>query len=68
VASIISQCSSYQHSEAIIQRLHQMNVHDAATIEQLAEHVHRFSLGGVRAIAAVQERSGNHEIHEIHES
>ncbi len=52
VASIISQCSSYHHSEAIIQRLHQMNVHDPATIEQLAEHIYRFSLGGVQAIAA----------------
>ena len=51
VGSIISQCSSYQNSEAIIQRLHQLNVHDPATIEQLADHVYRFSLGGVRAIA-----------------
>jgi len=51
VSSIISQCSSYQNSEAIIQRLHQINVHDPATIEQLAEHVYRFSLGGVRAMA-----------------
>ncbi len=50
-ASIISQCSSYQNSEAIIQRLDHLNVHDSATIEQLAEHVYRFSLGGVRAIA-----------------
>ena len=52
VASIISQCSSYHHSEAIIQRLDHLDVHDPATIEQLAEHVYRFSLGGVRAIAA----------------
>ena len=51
VGSIMSQCSSYQHSEAIIQRLNHLNVHDPATIEQLAEHVYRFSLGGVRAIA-----------------
>ena len=51
VASVISQCSSYHHNEAIIQRLHQMNVYDPATIEHLAEHVYRFSLGGVRAIA-----------------
>jgi AcrR family transcriptional regulator len=56
VASIISQCSSYHHSEAIIQRLHQMDLHDPATIEQLAEHVYRFSLGGVRAISTVQKR------------
>ena len=51
VGSIIAQCSSYHHSEAIIQRLDQLDVHDPATIEQLAEHVYRFSLGGVRAIA-----------------
>src|SRR5208337_694621 len=51
VASIISQCSSYHHSEAIIQRLHQLDVHDPETIEQLAQHVYRFSLGGIRAIA-----------------
>ena len=51
VASIISQCVYYHHSEAIIQRLHHLDVHDPATIEQLAEHVYRFSLGGVRAIA-----------------
>ncbi len=51
VGSIMAQCSSYHHSEAIIQRLDQLNVHDPATIEKLAEHVYRFSLGGVRAIA-----------------
>jgi AcrR family transcriptional regulator len=51
-ASVISQCSSYHHSEVIIQRLHQLNVHDPAMIEQLAEHVYRFSLGGIQAIAA----------------
>jgi AcrR family transcriptional regulator len=52
VESIMAQCSSYHHSEAIIRRLHHLDVHDPATIEQLAEHVYRFSLGGVRAIAA----------------
>jgi TetR/AcrR family transcriptional regulator, regulator of cefoperazone and chloramphenicol sensitivity len=51
VASIIMQCSSYQHSEAVILRLHHMDVHDPATIEQLADHIFRFSLGGIRAIA-----------------
>jgi TetR/AcrR family transcriptional regulator, regulator of cefoperazone and chloramphenicol sensitivity len=49
-ASIISQCSSYHHSEAIIQRLHQLNVHDPATIDRLTNHVYQFSLGGIRAI------------------
>ena len=57
VASIISQCSSYHHSEAIIQRLHQMNLHDPATIEHLAEHVFAFSLGGIRSLAALRQSS-----------
>ena len=50
--SVLSQCSSYYHCEAIIRRLHQMNVHDPATIELLAEHVVTFSLGGIRSLAA----------------
>jgi len=51
VSSILAQCSSYQCHEAVVQRLHQLNIHDPATIEQLAGHIYRFSLGGLRAIA-----------------
>jgi AcrR family transcriptional regulator len=50
--SILSQCSSYYHCEAIIRRLHPMNVHQPATIEHLAEHIFHFSLGGIRSLAA----------------
>jgi TetR/AcrR family transcriptional regulator, regulator of cefoperazone and chloramphenicol sensitivity len=53
VGSILSQCSSYHHSEAFIERLDHLNVHDPATIEHLAEHIFRFSLGGIRAAWAV---------------
>jgi TetR/AcrR family transcriptional regulator, regulator of cefoperazone and chloramphenicol sensitivity len=52
VGSILAQCSSYQHSEAFIERLDHMNVHDPATIENLAEHIFRFSLGGIRGASA----------------
>jgi AcrR family transcriptional regulator len=51
VGSVLSQCSSYYHSEAAIRHLDHLDVHDPATIERLAEHVCRFSLGGIRALA-----------------
>lgn len=53
VGSILSQCSSYHHSEAFIERLDHLNVHDPATIVHLSEHILRFSLGGIRAAWAV---------------
>ena len=49
--SVLSQCAAYYNSEVLIQRLHGMNVHDRATIEGLADHIFRFSLGGIRAMA-----------------
>ena len=49
-ASVLSQCASYQNSQAVVQRLSHMDVHNPATIEHLAEHVYRFSLGGIRAM------------------
>ena len=60
VDSIISQCSSYHHSKAIIQQLYQLDVHDPATIEQLADHVYRFSLGGVQAVGRVAPAIAGH--------
>jgi AcrR family transcriptional regulator len=50
--SVLAQCSSYYNCEAIIRHLDQINVHDPATIEHLAEHVFSFSLGGIRSLAA----------------
>ena len=50
--SVLSQCSSLYHCEAIIRRLDPMDLHDPATIARLAEHIFHFSLGGIRSLAA----------------
>ncbi len=50
-ASILMQCASYHHCEAFVKRLDHVDVHDPATIEHLAEHIFRFSLGGIRSLA-----------------
>jgi TetR/AcrR family transcriptional regulator, regulator of cefoperazone and chloramphenicol sensitivity len=49
--SVMAQCASYHHSKAILQKLHGLDVHDPATIEHVADHVFRFSLGGIQALA-----------------
>jgi len=59
--SVLSQCSNYHHSEAFIQRLDHINVHDPATIEHLADHIFRFSLGGIQAMAACAESADRGE-------
>jgi TetR/AcrR family transcriptional regulator, regulator of cefoperazone and chloramphenicol sensitivity len=50
-ASVLMQCASYYHSEAFVKRLDHLDVHDPATIEHLADHIFRFSLGGIRTLA-----------------
>lgn len=50
-ASVLSQCSGYQHAQAIVERLHQISLDDPTTIDALADHIFRFSLGGIRALA-----------------
>ena len=49
--SILSQCASYQQCSVVVARVDQIDVHDPATIDRLAEHVFQFSLGGIRAVA-----------------
>jgi TetR/AcrR family transcriptional regulator, regulator of cefoperazone and chloramphenicol sensitivity len=56
-ASVLAQCANYHHSEAIIRRLDELDVHDPATIDHLAEHVFRFSLAGIRAMAGLDATS-----------
>lgn len=56
--SVLAQCSSYHQSQAVIQRLEQLAVHDPATIEHLADHIFRFSLGGIQALAASLPSAG----------
>jgi TetR/AcrR family transcriptional regulator, regulator of cefoperazone and chloramphenicol sensitivity len=50
--SILAQCQIYDHGRAVIARLGHYQAYDAATIEHLVDHVTRFSLGGIRALAA----------------
>jgi AcrR family transcriptional regulator len=53
-SSILAQCTSYSHCEAAIRQLNQVDVHDPAAIERLAEHVFQFSLGGIQALGPKQ--------------
>lgn len=52
--SIMSQCVSYHHSEAVCERLFHLDLHDDATIEHLVDHIVKFSLGGIRAVSRGQ--------------
>jgi AcrR family transcriptional regulator len=49
--SVLSLCGDYYHSAAFIRRVDHLDVHEPSTIEHLAEHVFRFSLGAIRALA-----------------
>ena len=55
--SITGQCLFYRHCEPVICRLHPDVRIGRAQVPALADHVTRFSLAGVRAIAAVPDRS-----------
>jgi len=48
--SITGQCFIFYHARAVIARLGAYPAHDSATIEHLAEHITRFSLGALRSI------------------
>jgi AcrR family transcriptional regulator len=63
-ASVLSMCGNYYHSAALIQRLDHLNVHEPSTIEHLAEHVFRFSLGAIRALAGGDPEGGEERNHE----
>jgi AcrR family transcriptional regulator len=50
--SIVAQCMHYRHGRPILDRLHPDQRYGPAEIKQLADHITRFSLGALRAIAA----------------
>ena len=50
VLSIISQCFYYGYAWPIIVRLHPMDLADPDTLNDLAEHIGTFSLGGLREL------------------
>ena len=49
--SIMAQCLYYHHSEAVVERLLHIDVHDQAAIDALVDHIMRFSLGGIQALS-----------------
>jgi TetR/AcrR family transcriptional regulator, regulator of cefoperazone and chloramphenicol sensitivity len=49
--SVLGQCNCLRHGWPVITRLGTYNSHDDATIEHLIDHVARFSLAGIRALA-----------------
>jgi TetR/AcrR family transcriptional regulator, regulator of cefoperazone and chloramphenicol sensitivity len=51
VSSIIAQCHHYHQGRAVVFRQGTYTAYDPATIEHLADHITRFSLAGIRAIA-----------------
>jgi hypothetical protein len=53
--SITGQCLFYHHCEPVITRLHPGLIVGRDEVPALAEHITRFSLAGVRAIAAATE-------------
>lgn len=58
VHSIVAQCVFYRHAAPVLSALNHPIPSDAAAIERLAEHVHAFSLAGIRARA--QAARGGH--------
>jgi AcrR family transcriptional regulator len=62
--SVLSLCGDYYHSAAFIQRVDHLDVHEPATIEHLAEHVFRFSLGAIRALAGGDREGAEERNHE----
>lgn len=53
--SVFGQCNEYLRGQAILRRLGPYKVLDEPGVERLAEHITRFSLAGIRAIAASEE-------------
>ena len=48
--SVISQCVYYHHARTVIRRLYPEQKYDSDEIEQLAEHITRFSVAGLRSL------------------
>jgi AcrR family transcriptional regulator len=55
-ASVVAQCLFYYHNVAVINRLDPRQTYRPGDIEQLADHITRFSLGGLRALAESKDR------------
>jgi len=52
--SIFGQCGEYHRGQAVLTRVGPYRVLDEAVVEHLADHITRFSLAGIRAIAGTE--------------
>lgn len=52
VASVIAQCVFYKHAAPVVRRVSPHQRFDAAALDELADHVARFSIAGIGAIVS----------------
>lgn len=52
VASVVGQCMVYYHSKEIVERMQPDLMPQPESLESLAEHITKFSLAGIQALAA----------------
>jgi AcrR family transcriptional regulator len=57
-ASVISQVVFYKHCNTICERM-MTQKYDVASLEQLADHIYRFALAGLRGLSAVEPHGGS---------
>ena len=57
-ASVVGQCTFYRHAQSVVTRLHPAQTFEPADIEQLADHIAKFSLAALRAIRAAGHPPG----------
>ncbi len=53
--SVVSQCVFYCHSRAVVERLHPDQTFDQKSLDELAEHITKFSLAGLKPFRAVKK-------------
>ena len=53
--SVVGQCVFYCHSRTIVERLRPEQKFDQKSLEQLAEHIAKFSLAGLKAFRATKK-------------
>lgn len=67
--SVIGQCFHYAMARPVVTRLTGMDLTDEATLDELAEHITRFSLAGLEGIRDVSAHAtGNNETVSTHEA
>jgi hypothetical protein len=61
VFSVVGQCVFYRHGKAIIERLSPGGTFGPADVERIAEHITRFSIAAIHALAAGRRDAAAHQ-------